>query len=269
MKKDLIDRFHIYNKGMGSINWNDVNVLRKLPDGWYSVPSDSEYGKMIIRDPDMKFNDSVKKAKERHNVVLKKEKEIDEFIRSETLRDVPCDHKNYSYKGHLICAVCGLMKRNSDPFALNKYDENRMDVSYKDRIGLDEKSEDEVMIRMCDKARGIFERIIRDLSFRQVTIDDMDELLRVFETYVLTSDDRGRRNFRISARPEGLCAALLWREIRIRKVPIMLTEFSERIKVDRMTVSLIVRRLDDYKNFKFNRSGRPYGSKGKKRKVTD
>ncbi len=74
---------------MGSINWNDVNVLRKLPDGWYSVPSDSEYGKMIIRDPDIKFNDSVKKAKERHNVVLKKEKEIDEFIRSETPKRRP------------------------------------------------------------------------------------------------------------------------------------------------------------------------------------
>ncbi len=29
---------------MGSIDWNDVNVLRKLPDGWYSVPSDSKYG---------------------------------------------------------------------------------------------------------------------------------------------------------------------------------------------------------------------------------
>ena len=36
---------------MGSIDWNDVNVLRKLPDGWYSVPSDSKYGKMINKDP--------------------------------------------------------------------------------------------------------------------------------------------------------------------------------------------------------------------------
>ena len=67
---------------MGLINWNDVNVLRKLPDGWYSVPSDSEYGKMINKNPDIKFNDSVKKAKERHNVVLKKEKEIDDFKKS-------------------------------------------------------------------------------------------------------------------------------------------------------------------------------------------
>ena len=73
-----------------------------------------------IKDPDIKYNDSVKKAKERHDVVLRKEKEIDEFVKSETLRDVPCDHKNYSYKGHLICAVCGLTKRDFDPFALTR-----------------------------------------------------------------------------------------------------------------------------------------------------
>ena len=45
-----------------------------------------------------------------------------------------------------------------------------------------------------------------------------------------------------------------------------LQDFLRKIKVDRMTVSLIVRRLDDYENFKFNKSGRPYGSKGKKKK---
>ncbi len=43
---------------MNSIDWNDVNVLRKLPDGWYSVPSDSKYGEMINKDPDIKYNDS-------------------------------------------------------------------------------------------------------------------------------------------------------------------------------------------------------------------
>ena len=48
------------------MNWDDVNVLRKLPDGWYSVPSGSEYGKMISESSDMKYNDSVKKAMRRH-----------------------------------------------------------------------------------------------------------------------------------------------------------------------------------------------------------
>jgi hypothetical protein len=232
-------------------------VLRKFPDGWYSVPSDSGYGKKISRDPDMKFNDSVAKATKRHEETQRKEREITKFIRSARARHrlSTCVHKNYSYKGNQICAVCGLMKRNSNPFAFNEGDENRVSVS--------EKSEDEVMSGMCDKARGIFERIIRDLSFRQVTNDDMDDLLRVFKTYVLTSDDRGRREFRISARSEGLCAALLWRELRIRKVPMTMLEFSKRIKLDRMTISCIFKRLDDYKDFQVSKRGRPHGSKKK------
>ncbi len=158
---------------------------------------------------------------------MRKEKEIDDFIKSQTLRDTPCDHKNYSYKGHLICAVCGLTKRDFHMFAFNEGDESRLYVTTK-------KNDDEIMSRMRHKARGIFENIIRNLSSEQVTIDDsLDELMRVFETYVLTDDDRGRRNFRISTRPKGLCAALLWRELLIRKVSMTMLEFSRRIKVDR------------------------------------
>ena len=251
MRKNLIDRFHIYNKGMEPIDWDDVNVLRKLPDGWYSVPSDSKYGEMISKDPDIKYNDSVKKAKERHDVVLRKEKEIDDFIKSETLRETPCDHKNYSYKGHLICAVCGLTKRNFDMFAFNEGDESRLYVTTK-------KNDDEIMSRMRHKARGIFENIIRNLSSEQVTIDDsLDELMRVFETYVLTDDDRGRCNFRISTRPKGLCAALLWRELLIRKVSMTMLEFSRRIKVDRMNILTVFQRLDDYKDLHVSKRGRP------------
>ena len=234
---------------MNSIDWNDVNVLRKLPDGWYSVPSDSEYGEMIIKDSDIKYNDSVKKAKARHDVVLRKEKEIDEFIKSETLRDVPCDHKNYSYKGHLICAVCGLTKRDFDPFAFKEGDENRVHVT-------SEKSEEDIMNELCAKAIIILRKFIDDLEDvgRDIPLFD---ILDVFETYVLTSEDRGRRRFRISARLEGLCAALLWRYLQIKRKPMTMLEFSKKIKTDRMTVSLIVRRLDD-ENFKFNKRGRPW-----------
>ena len=222
MKKNLIDRFHIYNKGMGSINWNDVNVLGKLPDGWYSVPSDSEYGKMIIRDPDIKSNDSVKKAKERHNAVLKKEKEIDEFIRSETLRDVPCDHKNYSYKGHLICAVCGLAKRDFDLFAFNEGDEDRLSFGKK-KV----KEEKEIMTELRFNAMLTIRKLIDSLEGAGGDIPLFD-ILDVFETYILTSEDRGRRKFRISARPEGLCAALLWRYLRINKKPMTFQEFLKK-----------------------------------------
>ncbi len=219
------------------MNWDDVNVLRKLPDGWYSVPSDSEYGKMISKDSDMKYNDSVKKAMKRHEDVLEKEREMDDFVRSERLRDESktCVHKNYSYKGYLICEVCGLTEQGFDPFAFSE--------------------SDEIMNRMCGKAKGIFRRITDDLDIDQDI--DSDDLLRVYKTYVLTDDDRGNRNFRVSARPEGLCAALLWRDLQIKKVSMTMLEFSKRVKVDRMTISCIFKRLDDFKDFGVGKRGRP------------
>ena len=253
MENNLNDRFQLYNKGMGSVNWNDVNVPRKLPDGWYSVPSDSEYGKLINKYLDIKYNGSVEKANKRHERILEKNKEIDDFIKSERLRDESkiCIHKNYSHKGYQICAVCGLTERDPTQWVPEK--------GYEDRVCMSKRNDkDEIMGRMCGKARGIFENIIGHLSFEQVTIDNsLDELMRVFRTYVLTHDDRGNRNFRISAGPEGLCAALLWRELLIRKVPMTMLEFSKRIKVDRMTISWVFKRLDDYKDFNVSKRGRP------------
>ena len=219
------------------MNWDDVNVLRKLPDGWYSVPSGSEYGKMISESSDMKYNDSVKKAMRRHEDVLEREREMDDFIKSERLRDKSktCFHKNHSYKGYLICEVCGLTEQGFDPFAFSE--------------------SDEIMSRMCGKAKGIFRRLTDNLDIDQDI--DSDELLRVYKTYVLTDNDRGNRNFRISARPEGLCAALLWRYLQINKVSMTMLEFSNRVRVDRMTISCIFKRLDDYKDFSISKRGRP------------
>ena len=246
---NLNDRSQIYNKGMGSVDWNDVNVVRKLPDGWYSVPSDSEYGKLINKDDDIKYNDSVEKANKRHERVLEKDREIDNFVKTERLRDKfkTCLHKNYSYKGYQICAVCGLTRRYFDPFAFNEGDESRVHVS--------KESDDVIISRLCNKASDIFENIIYDLSTEHYICSN--DLLRVFKTYILTGDNRGNRNFRISERPEGLCAALLWRELLIREVPMTMLEFSKRIKVDRMTISTVFRRLDDCKDFSVGKRGRP------------
>ncbi len=238
---------------MESVDWNDVNVLRKLPDGWYSVPSDSEYGKLINKDPDIKYNDSVEKANKRHEMVLEKDREIDYFIKSERLRDRSkiCFHENYPYKGYQICAVCGLTKRDPIQWVPEEGYENRVCMKKKN-------DKNDNMDRMCNKAKDIFENIIRNLSSEQVAIDNVfDVLMRVFKTYVLTDDDRGRRRFRISASPEGLCAALLWREIIIRKIPMTMLEFSKRVKVDRMTISTCFARLDDYKSLHVSKRGRP------------
>ncbi len=122
------------------------------------------------------------------------------------------------------------------------------------------------------KSKKDKKNIIAELYFSAMTtlrklIDNLEDdgkniplfdILDVFKTYVLTSDIIGRRKFRISARLEGLCAALLWRHLKINKKPMTFQEFFKKIKMDRMTVSLIVRRLDDYENFKFNKSGRPW-----------
>ncbi len=246
---------------MASINWNDVNVLRGLSDGWYSVPSDSEYGKKIISDSDIRLNDSVKRASERHSDILRKEKEIDEFLESETPKNVRCDHERVLYKSNLICKFCGLTERYFDPFAFNEGDEDRIYIETKK----EERSEEEIIMELCVKAITVIRKFIDDLGDVGGSVLTFD-ILEVFETYTLTSEDRGRRKFRISAKLEGLCAALLWRHLRINKEPITFQDFLRKIKMDRMTVSLIVRRLDDYENFKFNKSGRPYGSKGKKKK---
>ncbi len=241
---------------MNSIDWNDANVLKDLPDGWYSVPSDSKYGKMINENPDIKYNDTVKKAKARHDVVLRKESEIDKFIKSETLSKIPCVHKNYEYKGNLICKFCGLLKKNFNPFAFNKGDEHRIYMKSK-------KSEKDIMTELRFNAMITTRKLIDSLECEGEDIPLFD-ILDVFETYILNSENIGRRKFRISARPEGLCAALLWRYIRINEKPITFQEFLGKIKMDRMTVSLIVRRLDDYARFKFNKSGRPFKNKKKK-----
>ncbi len=186
---------------MNSIDWNDANVLKDLPDGWYSVPSDSKYGKMINENSDIKYNDTVKKAKARHDVVLRKESEIDKFIKSETLSKVPCTHNFYEYKGNLICKFCGLLKKNFKPFVYEKGDEYR--VCFKS-----EKDEKDIMTELRFNAMITTRELIDSLECEGEDIPLFD-ILDVFETYILDSENIGRRKFRISARPEGLCAALL------------------------------------------------------------
>ncbi len=255
MKKNLIVRFQLYNKGMESIDWNDVNVLRKLPDGWYSAPSDSEYGKKIRKDPDIKLNDSVEKASKRHGETQKKEREVTRFIRSARLKYKfdTCVHKNYSYKGHQICAVCGLTKRDPTQFVPEE--------GYESRVCVSEKGDNDIMNKSCIKAITILRRLIDDLDIDQDIV--LDDILDVFKTYVLTSEDRGRRIFRISAMPRGLCAALLWRDLQIKKVSMTMLEFSRRIKVDRVNILTVFQRLDDYKDLHVSKRGRPFGSKKK------
>ena len=91
--------------------------------------------------------------------------------------------------------------------------------------------------KLCGVVNEIFKELIGKLSFPEITVEDsLGKLSETCETYMLSSDtpvrEGGRRrSFRISARPRGLCAALLWREVLIRELPLNLTDFLKTIEV--------------------------------------
>ena len=117
--------------------------------------------------------------------------------------------------------------------------------------------------KLCGVVNQIFNGLIGKLSFPEITVENsLEKLSETCETYMLSSDTpvrKGgrRRSFRISARPRGLCATLLWREVLIRKLPLNLTDFSKRIGVPRTTILCVFKQLNDYKNFFLGKVGRP------------
>ncbi len=79
----------------------------------------------------------------------------------------------------------------------------------------------------------------------------MEKLSKMCETYMLPNDASVRKGsrrhpLRISARPKGLCAALLWREVLIHKLPLTMAGFSRKIGVPRTTILGVFKQLDDY-----------------------
>ncbi len=111
--------------------------------------------------------------------------------------------------------------------------------------------------------RAIFEKLIFKLSSSQITVENsLERLIEMCETYILPDDtpvEKGKREclFRISARPKGLCAVLLWREVLIRKLPMTMAGFSRKIGVPRVTIIGSFRQLDDYSNLHVSKPGRP------------
>ncbi len=83
------------------INWDDINVLRTLSDGWYTVPADSEYAKEMIRHPWKKDGDTRDLAEKRHQAKQEQEQREDH---GKDYYEI-CDHE-YTIKslGFKICA---------------------------------------------------------------------------------------------------------------------------------------------------------------------
>ena len=100
--------------------------------------------------------------------------------------------------------------------------------------------------------RSIFEDLISKLSYSQITVENsLEKLFETCETYILPDNTlvkEGKRKhpFRVSARPEGLCTALLWKEVLVHKLPITMARFSRKISVPRTTIIGVFKQLDDY-----------------------
>ena len=104
---------------------------------------------------------------------------------------------------------------------------------YEDRVLFQKKHTDE----LHDKVRDIFENLLLKLSCPLISVENsLDRLLETCESYILPDDavvEEGKKKhyFRISSRPEGLCAALIWREMLIHYSQLTMSEFSRKINV--------------------------------------
>ncbi len=111
--------------------------------------------------------------------------------------------------------------------------------------------------------RSIFEDLILKLSYSQITVENsLEKLFKTCETYILpdgalVKEGKRRHPFRVSARPKGLCAALLWREVLVHKLPITMAGFSRKISVPRTTIIGAFKQLDDYSVLNVSKPGRP------------
>ena len=76
-------------------------------------------------------------------------------------------------------------------------------------------------------------------------------------------EGKRKRLFRVSARPEGLCAALIWRELLNHNLQFTMSGFSKKIDVKRVTILAAFKQLDDYNDLHVSKPGRP------KRKLSD
>ena len=114
-----------------------------------------------------------------------------------------------------------------------------------------------------DMVELVFEGLISKLSCPQITVENsLEKLLETCETHILSDDTpikEGKRKhpFRVSARPEGLCAALLWKEVLVHKQPITMAGFLRKISVLRTTIIGAFKQLDDYNVLNVSKPERP------------
>ena len=224
-----------------SVDWNDTSVLRTLSDGWYTVPLDSEYARSMMRYP--REDDTRALAEERYQRGLKMKR---------SKHRGKCMHLDHiTERGFWTCLECGLCVRDSTQYVSEE--------GYEDRVLFQKKHTDE----LHDKVRYIFEDLLLKLSCPLISVENsLDRLLETCESYILPDDtvvEEGKRKhyFRVSARPEGLCAALIWREMLIHNSQLTMSGFSRKIDVKRVTILATFKQSDDYDDLHVSKPGRP------------
>ena len=168
-----------------------------------------------------------------------------------------CMHLDHiTEKGFWTCLECGLCVRDSTQYVSEE--------GYEDKV-LFQRGAD----KLHNKVRDIFENLILKLSCPQITVENsLNKLLETCESYILPDDvvvEEGKRKrlFRVSARPEGLCAALIWRELLNHNLQFTMSGFSKKRDVKRVTILAAFKQLDDYNDLHVSKPGRP------KRKLSD
>ena len=227
-----------------SIDWNDPNVLRTLPDGWNSVPADSGYAKEMRKYRWLK-EDTRELAEKRYQ-----DKQNEEC---KTRSKYECSHEHVSKSNsYRTCMICGLEERDLS--------QSVPEEGYEYRVIIRKIEND-----MCEKVRSIFEDLIFLLADPKITIEkSMDKLMDMYESYLISDDvlpNKKKYPFRISTGPEGLCAALLWREVLMSKIPLTMAGYSRKIAIRRETIMYAFAQLDDYKSLHIGKRGRPKKNK--------
>ncbi len=231
-----------------TIDWDDPNVLRTLSDGWYNVPEGSGYAKELMREPWLREGDTRDLAEKRH------QDEQDRKYQAERSHERNiCDHTHVvRSKGFRTCMICGLHAR--DPT------QNVPEEGYECRIMIRKVAED-----IHNKVRDNFEDLILLLSHPKITVgESLEKLIEVYESYLLPEAavvGKKKYPFRVSTGPEGLCAALLWREVLLCKIPLTMAGYARKIAVRRETIMHAFKQLDDYSVLHVSKPGRPRKNK--------
>ena len=135
--------------------------------------------------------------------------------RKDSDSEYECDHEYSVFSdGFRTCLTCGEQVRDATQFAPEEgYEKEELKEKLKEEQSHEEKRQ--ATDNLCIEIRSTSEDLILKLSYSQITVgNSLGKLFEMCETYILPNktlvkEGKRRHPFRVSARPKGLCAALL------------------------------------------------------------